>query len=94
MWDLGTFIWLLIYARRAKHDGNVIAMYFIVYGIGRFFIEGLRTDSLWVGPFRISQLLSVVFVAGGIIYILLRRKLKKEDPVYEGHYTLAREAEK
>lgn len=93
MWDFGTFIWLLVYARRAKYDGNVIAMYFITYGVGRFFIEGLRTDSLWVGPFRISQLLSVVFIVGGIIYILVRRKLKKEDPVYEGNYTISKEAE-
>ncbi|MEI6101231.1 MAG: prolipoprotein diacylglyceryl transferase [Eubacteriales bacterium] len=92
MWDLGTFIWLLVYARRAKYDGNVIAMYFITYGIGRFFIEGMRTDSLYVGPFRISQLLSVVFVVGGIIYILVRRKKKKEDPIYHGHYTLSNEA--
>lgn len=91
MWDLGTFIWLLIYARRAKYDGNVIAMYFIVYGIGRFFIEGLRTDSLYVGPFRISQLLSVVFVVGGIVYILVRRHIKKADPVYHGRYSIITE---
>ena len=93
MWDLGTFIWLLVYARRSKYDGNVIAMYFITYGVGRFFIEGLRTDSLYVGPFRISQLLSAVFVVGGIIYILVRRKSKKEDPVYTGHYTLLKEVD-
>ena len=86
MWDFGVFIWLLFYARKAKYDGNVIAMYFIAYGIGRFFIEGMRTDSLWIGPFRISQLLSVIFIAGGLIYILVRRKIKKPDPVYEGRY--------
>jgi phosphatidylglycerol:prolipoprotein diacylglycerol transferase len=95
MWDFGVFIWLLFYSRRSKYDGNVIAMYFITYGIGRFFIEGLRTDSLWVGPFRISQLLSAVFIVGGVIYILVRRKLKKADPVYEGRYcrTLETKAE-
>ena len=87
MWDFGVFIWLLFYSRKAKYDGNVIAMYFITYGIGRFFIEGLRTDSLWVGPFRISQLLSVVFIIGGVIYILVRRKMKKADPIYEGKYS-------
>lgn len=86
MWNLGVFIWLLFYSRKAKYDGNVIAMYFISYGIGRFFIEGLRTDSLWVGPFRISQLLSAVFIVGGVLYILVRRKIKKADPVYEGRY--------
>lgn len=91
MWDFGVFIWLLFYSRKAKYDGNVIAMYFITYGIGRFFIEGLRTDSLWVGPFRISQLLSVVFIVGGAIYILVRRKMKKTDPVYEGRYCRSQE---
>lgn len=91
MWDFGVFIWLLFYSRKAKYDGNVIAMYFIAYGIGRFFIEGLRTDSLWVGSFRISQLLSAVFIVGGIIYILVRRKIKKADPVYDGRYCRSQE---
>lgn len=88
MWDFGVFIWLLVYARRAKYDGNVIAMYFIAYGIGRFLIEGLRTDSLWIGPFRISQLLSVVFIVGGLLYILLRRKKGGENAIYTGQYNI------
>ena len=89
MWDLGVFFLLMFYRKKARHDGNVFAMYFIAYGIGRFFIEGLRTDSLYVLPgIRISQVLSLAFIAGGLVYLLLRRKAGKQDPVYEGKYTL------
>lgn len=89
MWNLGVFILLMLYRKKAKYDGNLIAMYFIAYGIGRFFIEGLRTDSLYALPgIRISQVLSLVFIAGGIIYILVRRKLAKPDPAYEGKYCI------
>lgn len=89
MWDFGVFILLMFYKKSAKFDGNVFAMYFIAYGIGRFFIEGLRTDSLYVLPgIRISQVLSLVFIAGGIVYILLRRKMRKRDCLYEGKYNI------
>lgn len=88
MWDLGVFILLMLYRKKAKYDGNVIAMYFIAYGIGRFFVEGLRTDSLYLVPgIRISQLLSLVLIAGGLIYILVRRKKGKENILYQGIYS-------
>lgn len=87
MWDFGVFILLMLYRKKAKYDGNVIAMYFIAYGIGRFFVEGLRTDSLYVLPgIRISQVLSLVFIAGGLLYILFRRKKSAENPLYQGEY--------
>ena len=92
MWDFGVFLLLMNYRKKAKYDGNVFAMYLIAYGIGRFFIEGLRTDSLYVLPgIRISQILSLVFIAGGIIYIVFRRKTGAQDPVYEGKYNIVRQ---
>ena len=45
--------------------------YFIWYGIGRLFIEGLRTDSLYLGSFRISQLVSLFLIITGIIGIII-----------------------
>ncbi len=59
-WNLIVLAVLLWYWKRAKHKGNVFVMYLVMYGIGRFFIEGLRTDSLWLVPgvIRVSQLLS------------------------------------
>lgn len=44
-----------------KYDGQIMLMCFGWYGLGRMFIEGLRTDSLYVGPFRISQVLGLLF---------------------------------
>lgn len=87
IWDFGVFILLMWYRKKARYDGNVIAMYFISYGVGRFFVEGLRTDSLYVLPgIRISQVLSLVFIAGGLIYILFRRKKGRENTLYQGQY--------
>ena len=55
-------------------------VYFIWYGIVRFFIEGMRTDSLYLGSFRVSQIVSLVLVflgMGGLLYLLRRRKSEK-----------------
>ncbi|WP_418524173.1 prolipoprotein diacylglyceryl transferase family protein, partial [Limosilactobacillus oris] len=44
---------------------------------GRFVIEGLRTDSLMLGPIRISQLLSVLFLVAALVVMVARRRTKK-----------------
>ena len=91
MWNLLVFVILLLYFKRAKHRGNVFVAYLMLYGLGRFVIEGLRTDSLWLipGVIRVSQLLSGIFVIGGIIYlIVMHRKPVKAAP-YRGKYSLA-----
>lgn len=61
-----------------KFKGQVTCTYFILYSFIRFFIEGLRTDSLMLGSIRISQALSIViFIIFTIIYIkLIKKKLK------------------
>ena len=54
-----------------------MCIYFIWYGVVRFFIEGMRTDSLYFGVFRISQIVSLVLVIIGIlglIYLFRRNK--------------------
>ncbi len=48
-----------------KYDGQIFLMVFAWYGFGRMLIEGLRTDSLYVGPFRISQVLGFLFFLAG-----------------------------
>jgi phosphatidylglycerol:prolipoprotein diacylglycerol transferase len=56
--------------RKKKFNGQMALTYFAWYGFGRMFIEGLRTDSLYVGPFRISQVVGAVcFLAGGALMI-------------------------
>ena len=50
------------------------------YSIGRFFIEGLRTDSLMLGEFRIAQIISIVlFIIGFIIFIISHRGSKLDN---------------
>ncbi|OBR95740.1 prolipoprotein diacylglyceryl transferase [Clostridium ragsdalei P11] len=72
LWNLTVCI-ILVYILRRKHDrGFVIAAYIGLYSLGRFFIEGLRTDSLMLGSIRIAQLVSltgVIFSIGFFIYL-------------------------
>lgn len=74
LWNLIGFILLFLYARKLlKNHGEVFFLYLSWYGFGRFFIEGLRTDSLYLGDFRVSQLLAaLLFVVGVACFILSR----------------------
>ena len=78
IWCLtGTII--LLYIRNKKHpkEGRQIYFYLIWYGIGRFFIEGLRSDSLYLNNFRISQIISIILILIGIIgNIIIKTKNK------------------
>ena len=72
LWCLLGFIILLVVRRKNmyKNKGLLVFIYFMWYGIGRFFIEGLRTDSLYLGVFRISQLVSIVLISVGIVGVV------------------------
>ena len=70
VWNVVGFIIISFLYRKKKFNGQIALMYFAWYGFGRMFIEGLRTDSLYVGPFRISQVVGgVCFVAGVALII-------------------------
>ena len=79
LWNLCGLVLLILFARSGKrrYDGQCILLYFLWYGLGRSWIEGLRTDSLYLGStgIRVSQLLSIilVFVSATILF-LNRRK--------------------
>lgn len=82
IWDLGIFIFLWIFRNKKEYEGQIAIFYIILYSLGRFFIEGLRTDSLMIGPFRMAQVISLVGVIGGIIahiYLLKKNNNKKEE---------------
>ncbi len=64
---------ILRYNKKIK-DGTLLSIYLIYYGIIRFFIESLRTDSLMLGSIRIAQLISIIFIIIGIIILILTRK--------------------
>lgn len=70
------FAIMLIFYPRFKRQGYLIPMYMIGYGAIRFVVEGLRTDSLYLVPgLRVSQLLSLVLIAGGVLLtVILRHK--------------------
>lgn len=74
IWNLGVFFVLWNYKDKKQSHGEVIMLYMILYSIGRFFIEGLRTDSLMLGPLRMAQVISIVFIIAGGIGIYLVRK--------------------
>jgi len=77
LWNFSVFAVLLWYRKRKKTEGNVFLFYLILYSVGRFFVEGLRTDSLMLGNIRAAQLVSAATVVAGTVYMYYRSK--KED---------------
>lgn len=77
LWDIALFLFLAYYRKKKKTEGEVLFLYLMLYGAGRAFIEGLRTDSLYLGSFRVSQLLSVVLLILGLLLFIYRRVKSK-----------------
>ena len=80
MWNLGLFFLMNLYKKNKKFDGELVALYFVGYGIGRFWIEGLRTDQLIIGNtgIAVSQALSLVLAIISGIYIIYNRRKQKD----------------
>ena len=78
VWNLAGFIMLCIFVNSGKrrYDGQCLLIYFVWYGLGRFWIEGLRTDSLYVGStgIRASQLLSALLVVFGAVMLAVKSR--------------------
>jgi len=77
IWNMSVFLVLMLLLRKYKTNGLVFFTYIGLYSIGRFFIEGLRTDSLMFGPFRIAQLVSlggIIIWAAFLIFLKYRKK--------------------
>ncbi len=80
LWLLIGFLWIHFFSRRLRHyDGQVFLLYLLWSGLGRFWIEGLRTDSLLVPglPLRVSQVLAAVMVAVAVVCLILFRNRTK-----------------
>ena len=73
LWCLLGFVLLHIYFKHRKFDGEVFLCYTTWYGLGRFFIEGLRTDSLYLGSMRVSQLLAAACVIVSLVVLIIVR---------------------
>lgn len=79
IWDLIVFFVLFYMIHKIKEDGVVFLSYLGLYSLGRFFIEGLRTDSLMIGGLRMAQVISLVGIAICIIGIIIIYRNKKKD---------------
>ena len=79
MWSLAIFIVLMIYRQKSKYKGELSAIYLIGYGIGRLFIEGLRTDSLYlISNIRVSQVVSIILIISGIGLLYYIKKIESK----------------
>ncbi len=76
IWNFIIFVFLMKYRKSKKFDGEIFFFYIILYSIGRYFIEGLRTDSLMLGPLRVAQVLSLSLVVIFTFFLLKKRKCR------------------
>lgn len=86
VWNLVGFIGLHFFSKKRKFDGEVFLAYVAWYGLGRVWIEGLRTDSLYLFStgIRVSQLVAAVsfLAAGGVLAWVLIKKKPTPDTLY------------
>ena len=90
LWCLLGFVLLTLYIKRRKFDGEIFLIYLAWNGAGRSVIEGLRTDSLYLGSVRISQILAFTgFIVAVLAVLILRKHVSDkriEDPEYAVPY--------
>ena len=79
LWNMTGFVLLHFLSKKRQYDGQMALCYAAWYGLGRAFIEGLRMDSLYWGPFRVSQVLAAITCVAAVI-VLLWQNTKPHDP--------------
>ena len=79
LWNLLGFLLLAVFSRKRSYDGQIALCYAAWYGLGRSMIEGLRVDSLWWGPFRVTQVLAAITCVTAVS-ILVWQHFKPHDP--------------
>ncbi|MDW4528142.1 prolipoprotein diacylglyceryl transferase [Rossellomorea marisflavi] len=85
LWNVVVLVLLLIIRRKVKslRRGELFLTYVIGYSIGRFFVEGMRTDSLMLGDFRFAQVISIALIVAAIVTMIYRRKTGLANHYYE-----------
>lgn len=95
VWNLLGLLLIHLFFNRKRFDGEVALWYFAWYGFGRFFIEGMRDDSLMLGSFRVSQILALVLFAASIVLIVIgSKKAKKNAGILDGYITQFEKSDK
>lgn len=84
IWNLAVLAGLIFLRKRNPIRGEVFLNYIIWYSVGRFFIEGLRTDSLFMFGLRTAQVISIVTIIIGVALIIYRRQHNREARRYNG----------
>ena len=79
LWNLCGFVLLHFLSKKRTFDGQIALGYAAWYGLGRCIIEGLRVDSLWWGPFRVSQVLAGVSCIAAVA-VLVWQSFRPHDP--------------
>lgn len=79
MWNIVGLIVLLLLRKVNLLRGEIFLIYVMWYSFGRYFVEGLRTDSLYIGPLRTAQMVSLIALVIAVIVMIYRRK--KMNPV-------------
>ncbi|TQS74803.1 prolipoprotein diacylglyceryl transferase [Ornithinibacillus gellani] len=85
-WNLLVFIFLLVLRRKNPLRGEVFLSYVMTYSVGRFFIEGMRTDSLYIHGtnIRMAQFISILIIVGAAALLIYRRKTGTAEKHYDG----------
>lgn len=78
IWCFIGFIILMIIKDKIS-NGKALGFYLTWYGIERLFVEGLRTDSLMLGPIKIAQLVSIIFIIFGIYYLFIYKNKEETN---------------
>ncbi len=78
LWNFVGFLYIWLTRKKKGFDGRAISLYMIWYGIGRFWVEGLRIDSLMLGNLRVSQLVSIILIILGVCLYVSRKRKHKE----------------
>lgn len=88
LWCILGFIILILIRKFYKYLklGQLTSLYFIWYGVGRFFIESMRTDSLMFNSFKVAQIISIILVIIGLIIFIKKLVGSKFEDLYEEEY--------
>ncbi len=83
VWNLAVVILLHVYTKRRKFNGEIVMLYLFGYGLGRSWIEGLRTDQLLIGNTGIpaSQLLAGIMIVVSLAFIIYKRSTSSGEPL-------------
>ena len=81
LWNCLVLLVIFLYRKHKKFDGELLCIYLMGYGIGRFFIEGLRVDQLQIGNTGIAatQVVCVCIFMGSLIAMFIKRKRLKQQ---------------